>query len=249
MINRVVIPVFIAATMTTLLIVGLFSTMPQHVYAQIPGLTTSPSSTSQDQEQQPQSSSSKSQTTMNGYSTYENSQFGFKIQYPSDWQATDREVTQSDIDSNTKNPSLAGYDIVHFDGPHLSNGFSIAAFTITPLNMSQYLNINDMQVHNKTAYDYANESINFMNSYDPSSNIIKYKVLKNGPLLFGVGKYQGWRVDYLEGGLGQTVYSINVYTVIKNNAFEMNFETPNPLLIPKYLPIFQKMIDSFQLTT
>jgi hypothetical protein len=131
----------------------------------------------------------------------------------------------------------------------LPNGFSVAAFTITPLNMSQYLNINDMQVHNKTAYDYANESMNYMTSYDPYK-IIKYQIFKSGPLLFGVGKYQGWKLEYMESGIGTpSSYNIDIYTVIGNNAFLINFESPNPLLMPKYLPIFQKMIDSFQLTT
>lgn len=105
-----------------------------------------------------------------------------------------------------------------------------------------------MQVHNKTAYDYANESMNYMTSYDPYK-IIRYQIFKSGPLLFGVGKYQGWKLEYLEGGIGPSSYSIDIYTVIGNNAFKINFESTNPLLIPKYLPIFQKMIDSFQLTT
>lgn len=83
MINKIIIPVFVAAAVTALLIIVLFSTMPQHVYAQIPGITTPPSS--QDQQQQSQSTPLPAQTTINGYSTYENSQFGFKIQYPSDW--------------------------------------------------------------------------------------------------------------------------------------------------------------------
>lgn len=79
MINKTVIPLAIAVAMTTLLIVGLFST-PQHIYAQIPGITTPPSS--QEQQQQSQSTPLPAQTTMNGYTTYENSQFGFKILLP-----------------------------------------------------------------------------------------------------------------------------------------------------------------------
>lgn len=105
-----------------------------------------------------------------------------------------------------------------------------------------------MKVKTKTACDYANDSINYMNTYEPYKTI-KYQVLKSRRLLFGLGKYQGWRLDYTEEGIGAagTSYIIDICSVIDDNLLKLSFECPDPLLVPTYLPDFQKMINSFQI--
>lgn len=244
MINRIMTSI-VFTMITTLVMFGVITTITQHsAYAQIPGLTNSPPpSTSQDQSSQQQQQ--QSPTTINGFSIYENSQYGFRIQYPSDWQKNETEIPSSGLEDNDKNPTLAQWSAAYFNSPLRSKGFSAASVSIFPLSLAKYLDVNDMKVKNKTAYDYATDSVNYMNSND-SNKYITFQVLRSEPILVGINHYQGWRIDYMEGGFGPATYVIDIYAVMGDKAFKFSFDSPDPLLVPTYLPIFQKIINSFQ---
>jgi hypothetical protein len=53
-------------------------------------------------------------TTANGFSLYENSAYRFTIQYPSDWQVHEFDVTPLMVNMNTKSPALAVFQTVGF---------------------------------------------------------------------------------------------------------------------------------------
>jgi hypothetical protein len=85
-----------------------------------------------------------------------------------------------------------------------------------------------------------------MTSYDPSK-FIQYKIIRDKPTTIGMNHYPAWRLDYTSTGLGSTSYDIDIFSVIGDKVFKFS-TSADPLLIPSYLPIFQKMIDSFQVT-
>jgi hypothetical protein len=76
------------------------------------------------------------------------------------------------------------------------------------------------------------------------------KPVKNMPTTIGTNQYPAWRLEYTSrSNLGgeKTTYVISIFTVSDDKVFRFVLDT-DPLLIPNYLLIFQKMIDSFQIT-
>jgi hypothetical protein len=66
--------------------------------------------------------------------------------------------------------------------------------------------------------------------------------------LVGINKYPSWRLDYIFSAIGVENYNFDIYTVIGEKVYRFEFSSP-PLNISEMLPIYQKMINSFQLTS
>jgi hypothetical protein len=153
------------------------------------------------------------------------------------------------LDENTKYPVLAIYYTVSFN---LKNGAETqASLRISPLNVAKYLDINDLKTKTKTPHDYVNDAINFMTSSEVR-NTGPIKIIsnptKNMQTSVGQNHYPAWRLEYTTTAFGKTGFSIAIFTVDGDRAFKFVMDTEDPLQLPTYLPIFQKMIDSFQIT-
>ena len=190
--------------------------------------------------------SSKEIQTINGFSLYQSDLFGFIIQYPSDWRVDERNY-QTYLDTSNQNPVIFDNDIVNFLSSNRSETGTVEALIgISYLPIGKYLDTNDLKVKSKTAHDYIVDSINYMTSYDPSK-FIQYKVIRDKLTTIGTNHYPAWRLEYTSTALGSTSYAIDIFSIIGDKVFKFSTGA-DPLKIPSYLPIFQKMIDSFQIT-
>ena len=107
-----------------------------------------------------------------------------------------------------------------------------------------------MKIKNKTAHDYAAYTINYMNSGESSKPGLFqaiFKPVKDMATTIGKNHYPAWRVDYTTTAFGHTGYSVAIFTVAGDKVFKFVLDSNSVLQIPTYMPIFQKMIDSFQL--
>ena len=114
-------------------IFGAIATYDHSVYAQIPGLT--------DSQQEPQSQEQQGEQEQT-FLTFENPTYKFKIQYPSDWQV-------KPVGRSPPSGAIGAGAFVSSDN---------ATLTVTVQNLSQYLDVNDLQVKKRTAQDYAKEA-------------------------------------------------------------------------------------------
>ena len=131
-----------------------------------------------------------------------------------------------------------------------NNNDTLSNVRIAPLNLAQYLDPSDMKIKNKTAHDYAVYAINYMNSGEsnkPGLFQIRFKPVKDMATSVGIEHYSAWRVDYTTTAFGNTGYSIAIFAVAGDKVFKFVLDANDPLKIPNYLPIFQKMINSFQI--
>jgi hypothetical protein len=141
---------------------------------------------------------------------------------------------------------LAIFNTVAFN----PNNNTLSNIRIAPLNLAKYLDSNDMRVKSKTEYDYVIDTINYMNSGEsskPGLFQILFKPVKNMATTVGENHYPEWRVDYTTTAFGNTGYSIAIFAVAENKVFKFVLDANDPLQIPNYLPIFQKILDSFQI--
>ena len=177
--------------------------------------------------------------------TYQSQYYGFKIKYPPDWHVKQNYMTAQGVKSNNENPTLA------FGNVEFSSNGALGHLAITLLSVGRYLDVNDLKIKSITPHDFVSNALDYMtkNNNDPT-RISEYKPIRNMAVSIGVDHYPAWRLDYINSGVGALPkpYVIDIYTVIGDKeAFKFEFDS-DQLLVPTYLPIVQKMIDSFQFT-
>lgn len=166
----------------------------------------------------------------NGFSLYLNSQYRFKIQYPSDWV----------VNSEPGNISLFS-----FDSPINKPGQLIqdAELMIEIRNVSQYLDEKKLVLKNKTAYDYIQDFLK-TSSPNPQIGMDIRPIRVNSTTVTGV---EAWTVDYMFTSEDEQTFYKETYMVNNGKLYRFTYLSP-PLKLPATLPIVQKMVDSFQLT-
>jgi PsbP-like protein len=175
-----------------------------------------------------------SAATVSDFLTYENNQYGYTIRYPSGWT----------IHENMISPEIEKAASAYIPSVNIwssSDGATASSLSITVKDVSQYLDTNDMQLKNKTPHDYVLDKINGF-----ATSTIGEKYVKDKAVTFTNNTIQAWELDYTYPFFGQkTVYNIEYFMTKDNRLYVFGF-TSDALKVPTFLPIVQKMIDSFQ---
>jgi hypothetical protein len=81
---------------------------------------------------------------------YENSQYGYSIQYPSDWI----------IHESTITPAIERAPTVFLPSVDITSPDKVATLWVVVKNAAQFLDTNDMKIKTKTAHNYVKDEIN-----------------------------------------------------------------------------------------
>jgi hypothetical protein len=165
---------------------------------------------------------------------YKNSHYGYSLQYLSNWYKHESTITPEE---ENKTIAVASVSITSPD--------NVASLLVFLHNVTQYLDTNDLKVKNKTAHDYALEEIQKFPIYFMSSPP-RYVKVKSVMLINNTT--QRWELHYITTGFNSTAYYNIDYFMIKDHRVYMFQFSCKPLQVPMYLPIAQRMIDSFQIT-
>jgi hypothetical protein len=165
---------------------------------------------------------------------HENSTYGFKVSYPSDWK----------IEQLKNNPTA----VVRFVGDSKQvgipgNPMREVSVTIRVENVSKYLDPNNLNVKSLALDDYiSNKKIELSQSVSGMS--FTY-LMDNRTQIAG---REAWSVQYMINvERKQASYILGNYVINDGKLYTIEFSTP-PLKVPENLPTAQKMIDSFQFT-
>jgi len=184
---------------------------------------------------------------------YENTEFGFRILYPSGWHAF--EFSPLDRVGCPDCPPIyfgpAGYIESLLNSSEFISPGSNTSLSIKVDNVSkyEYLDTNTLTVKTApmpTAHDYAMDRINEL-----SGGGIREHYLRDMPVSVGTAHIPGWRVDSMysgEPGYNSTVfgdYVISTYLVSDSKVYTFTYEDL-PLRVPDTLPLMQTMLNSFQ---
>jgi hypothetical protein len=161
------------------------------------------------------------------FSTYVNDTHHYSINYPYNWEAG--------VPPNNTNS-------IRFHPP-LSDNEDFVVFFVEVTNATKYLDPQDLQVKVNTARAYAQNEINELKSLSESYDMDEYDIVRDQPVT--VGGVDGWKFDYIHSFLGfQGDYGLKIYVVKGETVYNLTFYS-DALTVPKYLPIAEKMIDSF----
>jgi hypothetical protein len=224
------VSICLVVTIIIIVVLVFFATQQRYTYAQIPGITTSGNNDSA-------AEIGTNNTTTSNFSTYENSQYGYKIQHPFDWDTRE---------------SIVGPDTEKAPGIFLPSVSIVspgeaATLWVSVKNATQYLDTNDMKVKSKTPHNYVLDEINNFATYPQLHSTSRY--IKDKPVILINNTTPAWELDYTDSGLGGRIQTYHIaYFMTKDNKV-YNFELfSDPPQVPTFLPIVQKMINSFQIT-
>ncbi len=165
---------------------------------------------------------------------HENSTYGFKVSYPSDWK----------IEQLKNNPTA----VVRFvsDSKQVGipgNPMREVSVTIRVEDVSKYLDPNNLKVKSLTLDDYiSNKKIELSQS---ASGMSFTYLMDNRTQIAG---REAWSVEYMINvERKQASYILGNYVINDGKLYTIEFSAP-PQKVPENLPTAQKMIDSFQFT-
>jgi hypothetical protein len=174
--------------------------------------------------------------------TYESSQYGFRIQYPSDWYIAPKNTLHS------LEFLYYGTDtVIAFVAP-IGTFLDIDKHTfltigVTPVEKS--LDKKDLKVKPKSL-DVVSDKIKFLSSPGASlgSSDISREILRTNSTT--VGGNSAMQIQYIThlSGLADT-FNIDTYMIRGDKLYTLIFTTGSSL-VPETLPMAQKMIHSFQ---
>jgi hypothetical protein len=214
----------------------------QYIYAQIPGVSLSDNNNLIINNTY---TTTTNNTTNNNLLMYDNSDFGFKVQYPPSSVFKAKEEHKEQEEKQGKGEitvfPIADFPIVSFI---FHSGGQLSIF-VKPAE--KFLDTNDLQVKEKTPQLYAIEAKD--SPYQKLSFYIggKLDFIRDQPAtVSGQQKIPAWRLDYVKTRLGFQTYNIDFYVVKNEKVYDIKYDD-DPLDVPKSLSIAQKMIDSFQI--
>jgi hypothetical protein len=186
----------------------------------------------------PQTIMGTSNTTLNNnnnnysyFSTYTNTKYGIKLQYPHNW------VIEAD-DYPTGGAGSAGIQITSFYLPDVNNGLPFFRIGTNDLT-KEFPSLQKVSVN-----QYLQRSLAHKNSTGfPGFNLIESDI-KNSRLAGNLAYTVIW--TYTNPYYGDRK-SIEIATIIGNRGYFVDYTT-GTTTFSKYLPIAEKMIDSFQKT-
>jgi hypothetical protein len=158
--------------------------------------------------------------------TYQNSTYGIKIQYPSDWLYKESNASNSSVQT-----------VVTFVSPNLVTAApigidkSLAALTVA---------VQSIPFHNLPLNTYTNLNVNTLRQSEPGFQLL----MSNDTTLAG-GNNPAHKITYT---VATGLKTMAVYTIKGDKAFILEYITGSEATYSSYLPIAQKMVDSFQIT-
>ena len=161
--------------------------------------------------------------TTTNFLTYQNSTYGIKIQYPSDWLYKESNASNSSVQT-----------VVTFVSPNLvtaPTSKSLVALTVA---------IQSIPFHNLPLNTYTNLNVNTLRQSEPGFQLL----MSNDTTLAG-GNNPAHKITYT---VATGLKTMAVYTIKGDKAFILEYITGSDATYSSYLPIAQKMIDSFQIT-
>ena len=165
---------------------------------------------------------------------HENSTYGFKVSYPSDWK----------IEQLKNNPTA----VIRFlsDSKQVGipdNPMREVSVTIRVENVTKYLDPNNLKVKSLALDDYiSNKKIELSQS---ASGMSFTYIMDNRTQIAG---HEAWSVEYMINvERKQASYILGNYVINDGKLYTIEFSAP-PQKVPENLSIVQKMIDSFQFT-
>ena len=175
--------------------------------------------------------------------TYENSQYGFRIQYPANWYIAPKNTLHS------MEFLYYGTDtVIAFVAP-IGTFLDIDKHTfltigVTPVEKS--LDKKDLKVKPKSLDDIVSDKIKFLSSPGASlgSSDISREILRTNSTTIGGNPAK--QIHYIThlSGLADT-FNIDTYMIRGDKLYTLIFTTGS-FLVPETLPMAQKMIHSFQ---
>jgi hypothetical protein len=145
---------------------------------------------------------------------------------------------------------------VEFEAPVLAiNGESEepqspAALGVAVVDATQQLDPNDMTMKTITANEIAVANQEELQKYVILS---VENITKDELTTFGLGNYSGWRTDMVTSkndivyGNSCCLYHIDIFSVTGDKVYKIS-GFAREIVAERYLPILQKMIDSFHIT-
>ena len=164
--------------------------------------------------------------TTTNFLTYQNSTYGIKIQYPSDWLYKEGIASNSSVQT-----------IVTFTSPNLVTaapigiGKSLVAFTVA---------VQSLPFHNLSLNTYTNLNVNTLRQSEPGFQLL----MSNDTTLAG-GNNPAHKITYT---VATGMKTMAAYTIKGDKTFILEYITGSEATYSSYLPIAQKMLDSFQVT-
>ena len=212
----------------------LISLVPNEQTSQVPGAL---------QQSSENMSSSVSSTSLAPFSEYNNSKYGFKIQYPSDWK-----VNSTANDSLSSQPITgASTDVVaNITSPSDLQRGRQGLVTISVENLSKAAS--QQENGNLTVYDYAAPIIKQLSltlgsaTERGQTNLVRNESLNIGSETSGKNSknLSAWRIDTIASD-----YKSDVFVINGTRVFDIGFSAPKESATQS-LPIFDKMLNSFQ---
>jgi hypothetical protein len=207
---------------------------------QVPGLKQVPGPIQQT------SGNISSASSLLSFSEYNNSKYGFKIQYPSDWQvisiANDSLSSSSSFITGTPSDVIVRIGSPPDQQKGIQDLLTISAQNISAVSSSQQSN------GNLTAYDYAATIMRQLpllpRAADEGNqtNLIKNESVSIASESNGnnSNNLSAWRIDYIASD-----YKSELFVINDTKVFNIAFSTPKERATQS-LPVFDKMLDSFQ---
>jgi hypothetical protein len=179
-----------------------------------------------------------SNVTIGQWSTYENPEFGISVDHPANWN----------LDLPEAFIGLPGDPRTVFNVVESPSRW--ASLGITVENTSSFLDTDTMQVKNNTLEDY----VGARRSQITSSTLAGVtgelsateKYLKDNKTT--VAGNPAWKIESIINGRYGDTYIINTYMIDGNKLYTFNFQG-DALKAPEMIPIAQRMIDSFKVST
>ena len=190
-------------------------------------------------------SSSLSSTSLSPFFEYNNSKYGFKIQYPSDWKVN------STANNSRSSPPITGSStdvVANITSPSDLQRGRQGLVTISVENLSKAAS--QQANGNLTAYDYAapiikQHSLTLGSATERGqTNLVRNESLNIGSETSGKNSknLSAWRIDTIASD-----YKSDVFVINGTRVFDIGFSAPKESATQS-LPKFDKMLNSFQFT-
>jgi hypothetical protein len=163
-------------------------------------------------------------TPITNFLTYQNSTYGIKMQYPSDWLYRE---------GNTSNGSVQ--TIVTFVSPNILTAPTASVKALVGLTIA----IQSLPFHNLPLNTYTILNLNNLKQTQPG-----FQLLTSNDTTLAEGNPAHELTYTAASGLK----TLAVYMIKENKAFILEYITGQEATYLTYLPIAQEMIDSFQIT-
>ena len=214
----------------------LVSLVPNEQTLQVPGAL---------QQSSENMSSSLSSTSLSPFFEYNNSKYGFKIQYPSDWKVN------STANNSRSSPPITGSStdvVANITSPSDLQRGRQGLVTISVENLSKAAS--QQANGNLTAYDYAapiikQHSLTLGSATERGqTNLVRNESLNIGSETSGKNSknLSAWRIDTIASD-----YKSDVFVINGTRVFDIGFSAPKESATQS-LPKFDKMLNSFQFT-